>query len=130
MKRFAFFMTAALVATLLPGASAVGADGIEKASKKARITFTSEVQIGDLRLMAGNYVVQCRGLDSHLVMHFKRDGRTTALKSGAVAEGAVPCRAEALAQKAPRTAVRLQADGEVPRVTRIEVAGQDTAHLF
>jgi hypothetical protein len=130
MNRFAFIFTAALAATLLAGAPAVGADGIEKPGKKARITLTSDVRIGDIVLMAGDYTVQCRERDSDRVMHFKRDGRAKASKSGAISEGTVPCRTEALSQKASRTAVRLQTDGEVPRVTRIEFAGEDMAHLL
>ncbi len=132
MSRIAFLMTAALAAMLLllAGGPALGAGGDEKASRKARITFTSEVRAGDLLLLPGDYTVQCREEGSGRVMHFKRDGRAKTSKSGAVAEGVVPCRVEALPGKASRTALRLQTDGEVPRVTRIEVAGEDVAHLL
>jgi hypothetical protein len=94
-----------------------------KVGKTGEMSFAQETKIGDLLLPAGEYrfVHRVQGED-HFV-HF------TQVKNNRDF-GEVKCQLEPLVQKADHTAVYVNTEGGARRIMRIEVAGENVAHVF
>lgn len=55
---------------------------------------------------------------------------TTPMQMGPTTSQEIKCKIEPLNQKVQQTAVTISTEGGVRRVTRIEVAGENVAHVF
>ena len=125
---------AAAICMLLVAAGPIGAaqdDQVTKIGKKGQVTFSSEAKVGDLTLMPGQYTVQCRREGPEHIMRFTRTGGSTTRGGGpAVDKGEVKCKKELLPSKVAAGSLHTHKDGDVVRVTRIEISGEKVAHLF
>ncbi len=94
-----------------------------KVGKTGEVKFDQETKIGDLVLAPGNYrlVHRAEGED-----HFVR---FTRVKDN-VQLGEVKCRLEPLGKKVSLTAISIRDEGGARRIVRIEVAGENVAHIF
>jgi hypothetical protein len=111
------------------------------------ITLTKETRIADITLKPGRYYIdhrvegtaRPRRVEAHYI-HFtevtpdvrqRRQAARNALKGSAVAHpGDIECALEALTKPASKTTVVTTDDNGVPRITRIEIAGENVAHIF
>lgn len=103
-----------------------------KSGKMAEVSFGSKTRVGDLTLPAGTYRIQHRVKGSDHFMDFTGLARPNPPNQGIPTgySGKAECRWESLPVKAQRTAVMTTEENGVRRVTRIEIAGEDVAHLF
>jgi len=106
-----------------------------KVGKKGDITFDRETRVGDLTLKPGRYFFQHRTEGEDHFVHFtevtKASPYSTAVGGAPKAHpGEVKCQLETLPSKLSRTTLFYNDEGGVRRLTRIEVAGENVAHLF
>jgi len=94
-----------------------------KNGKKGEIHLTSDAKAGAVVLEAGRYRIQHRVEGKRHFVRFQPIGR-----AGEAQE--VPCQLELLDKKAKFTAVSMIADGDVRRITRVQVKGERSAHAF
>ena len=143
----------AVVAGLLLGAGALTAAQHEHQTTqlavgpKGDVTFTTETRIADITLKTGrNYIehrvegtLQPRRVAGHYVHftqvtaeeHQKRQGARAAIGEYTVAHpGEIQCELEALTKKTSKTTIFTTTGNGIPRITRIEIAGEDVAHIF
>lgn len=105
-----------------------------KVGKTGEITFDKETKVGDMTLKPGRYRFQHRVEGADHFIHFT-DWTTPGPfdhSSGApkAHPGEVNCRLEMLNKRVVSTTVFLTSEGDGVRVTKIEVAGENFAHLF
>jgi hypothetical protein len=107
-----------------------------KAGKKGEITFDRDTKVGDITLKPGHYQIQHRveGSD-HLVRftEFKRvhhQFQSWSGPSGLAHLGEVKCSVEPLQAEVSQTRVMLNTTDGERRITRIEIAGENVAHVF
>lgn len=108
-----------------------------KVGKKGEVVFDQPTQVGDVTLPPGHYVVQHRvSGEDHFVkfvgakeMHHGGSSMTTPMQMGPTTSQEIKCKIEPLNEKVKQTAVTIDTEG-THRVTRIEVAGENVAHVF
>lgn len=95
-----------------------------KIGKKGEVSFSQPTKVGEVLLPAGSYrfVHRVTG-DDHFVQF-------TQTSPGSRDFGEVKCQIETLSKKASQTAITTRDEDGVPRITRIEVAGENVAHVF
>ena len=109
---------------------------VVKVGKKGEMMFSQDTQVGDLTLKAGHYQMQHRVDGSDHMIHFTelkgvhRNPSYESAPSGEAHPGEVKCRLEPMSAKAKQTAVSMSTEGGVRRITRIEIAGENVAHVF
>ena len=138
-KRWLLLSTAVMVTGMLllsiTAASAADEQAV-KVGKKGEIMLSQDTQVGDLTLKAGHYQMQHRVDGSDHMIHFtelKGVHRNPYYESGATGTahpGEVKCRLEPMSAKAKQTAVSMSTEGGARRITRIEIAGENVAHVF
>ena len=128
---------AAVVTSLMFVNVAAAADQqIIKVGKKGEMMFNQETKIGDITLKPGHYQMQHRIDSTDHMFHFtelKGVHRSPYLLSAPTGEahpGEVRCRLESLTAKASQTAVFVDTEGGVRRITKIEIRGENVAHVF
>jgi hypothetical protein len=141
-----------LGALLLGGGGLIAAQREHKTTEltvgqKGDVTFTTETTIVGITLKPGRYYIehrvegtlQPRRVAGHYVHftemtpkeHQKRQAARDAIGEYAVAHpGEIQCELEALNKKASKTTVFTTTENGIRRITRIEIAGEDVAHLF
>lgn len=128
-------MLAATVALSVTVAAAADHQVI-KVGKKGEVMFSQETQVSDLTLKPGHYQMQHRVEGSDHMIHFTelkgvhRDPYHQSAPMGTAHPGEVKCRLEPINAKASETRVELSTEGGVRRITRIEIAGENVAHVF
>lgn len=115
--------------------SASAAPELLVVGKQGWVTFTVDTKLGSTLLKPGNYYLQheARG-DSH-VMTFQRLGDPDiALQNSDLALDGPPvtayCKVENLNARAKHTTILTAPAGAQRRITRIEVKGENVAHVF
>ena len=106
-----------------------------KLGKKGDFVFTEPTQVGDITLKPGHYSFQHRVADGEHFVQFTRlqmpQGRhTDAQAIGAKDAGEVKCTVEPLKDKVKQTKLIINNAGGVRKVVRIEVAGENVAHIL
>ena len=143
----------AIVAVTLFGASVAGATqrahgtSVLTVGAKGEVTLTTETKVADITLKPGRYyidhrvegTVAPRRVSGHYI-HFtevtpelsqRREAARRAFGESAVAHpGEIECALEALSKKASKTTVFTTTEEGITRITRIEIAGENVAHLF
>jgi hypothetical protein len=117
-------------------ASAAQHEHTLKVGKKGEVTFDKETRVGDLTLKPGRYFFQHRVEGEDHFVHFTQV--TEEHPYGGAGGGGVPiahpgevkCKVEPLSKKVEATTPELVTEGGVNRVTRVEVAGENVAHVF
>lgn len=137
-KRWLLLSMAVMVAAtvvLITTVAAAADQQVIKVGKKGEVMLSQETQVGDLTLKPGHYQMQHRVDGEDHMIHF------TELKgmhnpshpggpTGTAHPGEVKCRLEPMNAKASQTAVTMSTEGGVRRITRIEIAGENVAHVF
>jgi hypothetical protein len=123
--------------TLLIGISLVVAaeDQPMKVGKTGEIVFTSETQVGDVTLKPGHYRFQHRvdGGDHYVKfteLKMSQDNHAYGTHITNKEAGEIKCNVEPMQAKAKQTAIYNDMSGGVERVTRIEIKGENVAHVF
>ena len=109
-----------------------------KVGKKGDVTFNDPTQVGDITLPPGHYVFRHRvSGDDHFVkfvgakeMHHYGTSMTTTMQMGPTTSKEIKCTVEPLNQKVKQTAIYSDNSAGTRKVTRIEVAGENVAHVF
>lgn len=104
-----------------------------KVGKTGDVTFSKQTTVGDMTLKPGRYKFQHRVEgDDHLV-HFTEWTKPYPAGSGGGPKahpGEVKCRIEPLSKKVSQTMVYTMDEGATQRLTKVEVGGEDVAHVF
>lgn len=127
--------TLTLVALLTTVTLASGSDTIV-AGKKGEIIFSEPHRFGETMLPAGHYRIQHRVSGNDHFIHFtelkmfrnEHIGRSVDNVKDTYPE--VLCKTEPLGRKASQTAVHADDRDGVRQITRIEVRGENVAHIF
>jgi hypothetical protein len=109
------------------------------AGKNGDVTFTTETRLADITLKPGRYFIQHRLDGTAHYVHLTEVTSKLPLKrraSDAIGEetiahpGEVECELEPLNKKAGKTSVFTTKENGMSRIVRIEIAGEDVAHIF
>jgi hypothetical protein len=128
-------MVAATV-VLITTVAAAADQKVIKVGKKGEVMLSQETQVGDLTLKPGHYQMQHRVDGEDHMIHFTelkgihRNPSYESAPTGTVHPGEVKCRLEPMNAKASQTAVTMSTEGGTRRITRIEIAGENVAHVF
>ena len=110
------------------------ADQTIKVGKKGEVSLSSETKVGDLTLPPGRYQLGHRDEGSNHFLHFEAltPGNPYYRKTptGKGHPGEVPCRVESVGRKISQTAIYLTQENGTARITKVEIAGENVAHLF
>ena len=106
-----------------------------KVGKTGEVTFDKETKVGDLTLKPGRYKFQHRIAGTDHVVHFtewtKPNPGPILLRTTEKAyPGEVQCKTEALNKKVVATTLYMTTEGNVQRITKVEVEGENVAHLL
>lgn len=112
-----------------------GKDQVIKIGKKGDIVFSKETQVGDVTLKAGHYQFQHREADGqHFVkfteLQMPQGKHQSGTLLGAKEAAEIKCTVEPLSKKVTQTSLIIDTAGGVNRITRIEVAGENVAHIL
>jgi hypothetical protein len=135
-KRFhlpLLFATASLLFYTGIAARAQDHEHAMKVGKTGEITFNKETKVGDVTLKPGRYRFQHRVEGSDHFVHFTEWTKpypSYATGAPKAHPGEVNCRLETLDKKVTSTTVFLTSEGDGMRVMKIEVGGENVAHLF
>lgn len=123
-----------LIALVAVATLAVAQDQVMKAGKKGDIVLSQETKVGDVVLKPGHYQIQHRVSGSdHFVRFIAFKGHTTMMSPNPATPtdvGEIKCSVEPLAKKAAYTAVHVTDEGGAKKITRVEVRGENVAHVF
>lgn len=132
-----FLLTVAAAALFYTGAVAIAQEHEHamKIGKTGDVTFDKETMIGDLTLKPGRYKFQHRVDGGNHFVHFteweKASTGVIQVVTGPKAHpGEVQCKVEMLNKKVSGTTFYTSTEGAGQRITRIEVEGENVAHLF
>lgn len=134
-------MAVMLAATLVLGTTVAAAadQQVIKVGKKGEVTFDQPTQVGDVTLPAGHYIFQHRvsGEDHFIkfagakeMQHSNVTAGMPPMQMGRTTNNEIKCSVEPLNQKVTEQRITISTEGGVRRVTRIEVAGENVAHVF
>lgn len=128
------FMALTLVVST-GSALAAGAENVIKVGKKGDVVFSEPTQIGDITLKPGHYLFQHRVAgDEHFVkfteLMMSQGRHPSGMTTGAKDIGEIKCTVEPMKSKVTQTAIYSDTSGGVKKITRIEVAGENVAHVF
>ena len=116
------------------GLPAVAAEQTMEMGKKGEVSLSSETKVGDLTLPAGRYRLGHRVDGSNHFIHFEglTPGNPYFQTSSTVKghPGEVPCRVESVGRKISQTALYTTQENGATRITKVEIAGENVAHLF
>lgn len=135
-KSWLLVIVALMVASLTFINAATAADQqVTKVGKKGDTLFTEPTQIGDVTLKPGHYRFQHRveGNDhfvSFTELQMSQANHVTGSQIGTKKSGEINCRVEPLDKKLTKTAIYSDSSSGVKKVTRIEVKGENVAHVF
>jgi hypothetical protein len=115
---------AALLVTLFAGSAIAANQNEVKTGKKATVALSATAQVGDITLQAGEYVFQ------HVVSAGQHFATFTGPKGKASATQKVTCTNEQLKQRVAQTSVTMENIRGINKITRIEIAGENVAHVF
>lgn len=140
-NRWLVLSTAVMVAAIVMLSITIAAAAdqqVIKVGKKGDMVFQEPTQVGDITLPPGHYVFQHRvSGNDHFVkfvgakeMKHAGSSMTMPMQIGPTTSKEIQCTVEPLNQKVQQTAVHLDTSSGVRKVTRIEVAGENVAHVF
>lgn len=126
-----------IVLVLVTMSSAASANSVKKikVGKTGAITLKAPTNVGTFTLPPGRYLVQHRVVGSDHRIHFTLLKEN--LSPGARSRSStidvpdeVSCRLEAMNARARQTIVFTEQKGYSRRINRIEITGEDVAHVF
>ena len=125
-------------ALLYTGAPAIAAEHehATKVGKTGEVTFDKETRVGDITLKPGRYKFNHRVEGSDHFVHFTEWARPipnegiTAPNVPKGHPGEVKCAIEPLTKKVSQTTIYTTDEGNGAHVTKVEVAGENVAHIL
>ena len=126
----------AITAAILSSASLAKADdeSAMKVGKNAEVTFNSETRVGDVTLPPGRYRLAHRvEVSEHFIQFTALSARNPYYRTPARATGypgEVKCKVELMAKAPSATRIYKTKENGVAVITRVEIAGENVAHLF
>ncbi len=133
-RRFLLSLLAATTIVWMPsaGSAAEQEQGL-KVGKKGDVTFRQETKVGEMTFKPGRYRFQHRVEGDEHFVHFTEWTKSFPAHSSGTPKahpGEARCRLEPLSKKVSRTTVYMASEGDAMRVTKVEVGGENVAHLF
>ena len=107
--------------------------GILKAGKEGKFTLDEKTQVGDVTLQSGTpYVIQHRVIDGVHYVRFQAafTGSDEKVQLSPTDIGVMKCTVEPLSKKADETRIFTEKRSDGLHITRVEVAGENVAHVF
>lgn len=104
-----------------------------KVGKTGEVTFDRETRVGDMTFKPGRYKFQHRAEGSDHFVHFTEWTKSHPTGSSGTPKahpGEVKCRMEPLSKNVSKTTIYTVDEGAFRRLTRVEVGGENVAHLF
>ena len=105
-----------------------------KVGKTGEVTFDKETKVGDMTLKPGRYRFQHRVEGDDHFVHFTEWTKPIPSAGGdgspKAHPGEVKCRIEPLSKKVSQTTIYTVAEGAFQRLTKVEVGGENVAHVF
>jgi hypothetical protein len=130
-------LAAAAIAWIYTGTAAVAQehDHAMKVGKTGEVTFDKETKVGDVTLKPGRYKFQHRVEGSDHFVHFTEwtksgPGPITVSTAPKAHPGEVKCSVEPLNKKVAATTLYLTTEGDAMRITKVEVEGENVAHVL
>lgn len=105
-----------------------------KVGKKGDVFFAETTQVGNVTFKPGHYSFQHRVADGQHFVEFTelqmpQGHHSTESPVSAKKAGDIQCTLEPLKAKAKGTSIFFETSGGVRKVTRIEIAGENVAHI-
>ena len=114
--------------------SQAGASQELRIGKSGIVTFSEQTRVGDMVLEPGRYEIKHRVAGSDHFIHFTKLTKANPYyRSGdtpVAHPGEIKCALELLAKKAEYSKYMMTREGSGYRITRIEIRGENVAHLF
>jgi hypothetical protein len=137
MKSYLQIASIVLLFTLFASSFVLAAGNPQtiKVGKTGDIVFSEKTIVGDVTLVPGHYYMKHEVIGSDHFVNFVQQKHVnqhdlTSHMMGAAHPGMTKCALEPLSKKAQQTAVTIDTAGGAQRITRIEIAGENVAHLF
>ena len=135
MRSLSISLAIILVLVAVTGAAAANAAKKIKVGKTGAITLKTPTNIGAFTLAPGRYLVQHRVVGSDHRIHFtllkENLSAWARARSGTIeVPDEVSCRLEAMNKRARQTIVFTEQESTARRINRIEIKGEDAAHVF
>jgi|DewCreStandDraft_4_1066084.scaffolds.fasta_scaffold05139_14 hypothetical protein len=134
-RRFILALLVAVATLLLYSGTAIAAqhEHALKVGKTGEVTFDKETRVGDLAFKPGRHKFQHRVEGSEHFVHFTEWTKSHPTGSSGTPKahpGEVKCRIEPLSKKVSQTRIYTVDEGAFSRLTKVEVGGENVAHLF
>jgi len=134
-RRFILALLVAIATLLFNWGTAIAAqhEHALKVGKTGEVTFDKETRVGDLAFKPGRYKFQHRVEGSEHFVYFvewTKSHPSGSLGTPTPHPGEVKCRIEPLSRKVLQTKVYTVDEGTAKRLTKVEVRGENVAHLF
>lgn len=135
LRMLAVALMALTLVVFTGSALAASAENIIKVGKKGDVVFSDTTQIGEVTLKPGHYQFQHSVVgDEHFVKFTEltmfRGEHATRKATETKDVGEIKCTVEPLKSKVTQTAIYTDTAGGVNKITRIEVSGENVAHVF
>ncbi|MEZ5398809.1 MAG: hypothetical protein R2729_04015 [Bryobacteraceae bacterium] len=104
-----------------------------KVGKTGEVTFDKETKVGDMTLKPGRYKFQHRVEGSDHFVHFTEWTKPYPSYETGTAKahpGEMKCRIEPLSKKVSQTTIYTRSEDGINRLTKVEVGGENVAHIF
>ncbi len=103
-----------------------------RVGKTASFSFSHATQVGNVELQPGDYTVRHRVIGSEHFMVFQRTEENPYWgTTGDVGKPQrVECKMEPLSTKVSDTTASFEPEGNIEKLTKIEIAGENVEHLF
>ena len=104
-----------------------------KVGKTGEVAFDKETKVGDMTLKPGRYKFQHRVEGDDHFVHFTEWTKPYPAGSTGTPKahpGEMKCRIEPLSKKVSRTTIYTVDEGALRRLTKVEVGGENVAHVF
>ena len=115
-------------------ASAAEHEHALKVGKTGETTFSETTRVGALTFAPGKYKFQHRATDGQHFIHFTQMTSGHAYSGASSTEkahpGEVQCEITPLDKKVSQTRLLFRSEGEGMRLVRVEVAGENVAHIL
>lgn len=134
-RRFLPSLLIAAATLLIYSGAAIAAEHEHqlKVGKTGEVTFHKETKVGDMTLKPGRYKFQHRVEgDDHFVHFTEWTKPYPAGGTGApmAHPGEMKCKIEPLSKKVSQTTIYTVDEGAFQRLTKVEVGGENVAHVF
>ena len=103
-----------------------------RVGKTTTVTFDHKTQVGDVMFKPGDYTVRHRVIGANQYMVFQRteDNYFDGTSEDVGKPQRVACRMEPLSGKVSDSTAAFEPEGNIEKLTKLEIAGENVEHLF